>query len=88
MSYSRWITSDWYTFWCTQDESTENRDTAIFEICTVASFTAEQLRKHLDDCMEHVKKVDPNGDIEELKIYVERFLVDVNKEFPKQPKRK
>ncbi len=56
MSYSRWITSDWYTFWCTQDESTENRDTAIFEICTVASFTAEQLRKHLDDCMEHVKK--------------------------------
>lgn len=82
MSYSRWCSSHWYTFWRTQPDETENRNTAIFEICGVASFTAKQLRTNLQNCIKQVKKVDDEGDIDELLIYINDFLLDVDNDYP------
>jgi hypothetical protein len=82
MSYSRWSLSEWYTFWSSPPSgTTENRDTATFEICGVANFTAEQLRNSLEFCLQQVKEVQ-DGDMEELKGYVALFLADVDKEYP------
>lgn len=85
MSYSRWINSYWYTFWCTQDKKTENRDTCVFKICGMIGFTAKQLREDLDCCIDIVKKKDPNTNedhINELKQYIKRFLKEVDVEYP------
>lgn len=82
MSYSRWITSYWYTFWCSQDPITENRDTAIFDICDVCSFTSKELRDDIDGCLRKVGDLDPDGDLDELLIYINRFLADVNESYP------
>lgn len=85
MSYSRWGgrgSGNWYTFWMYQDKETENRDTALFDICTVAMFSAKRLRDDLEGCMAKVREKDPEGDIEELKVYVGEFLSDVDDEYP------
>ncbi len=85
MSYSRWNDSYWYTFWCVQDSKTENRDTCIFEICGLTYFTAKELRKDLDKCMNIVRKKDPDvveNQIIELKTYIKRFLNNVDGAYP------
>ncbi len=92
MSYSRWIQSRWYTFWCVQDELTENRDTAIFEICAVISFTAKELRNNKDECLKKVEKIENQNSINkvskqelnELRTYMDLFLSDVDKEYNKK----
>lgn len=82
MSYSRWSDSYWYTFWCVAYEGTvENRDTAIFSICAVIDFTSKQLRENLDRCIKEVQKLETDGDIEELKLYINRFLKDVDEKY-------
>ena len=89
MSYSRWGSrgsGHWYTFWHCQDEETENRDTAIFSICTVADFSAKNLREDLDKCMEIVKQLDPTGDTDELRVYCKEFLSDVDVMYPEENK--
>lgn len=81
MSYSRWGSrgsGNWYTYWCAQDKGTENRDTALFDICAVARFTAKQLRENIDDCMAEVRERDKEGDLNELRVYVSEFLADVD----------
>jgi len=87
MSYSRWIGSTWYTFWSAQSDETENRDTAVFEICAVCSFTAKELRNDMDKCISIVKRLQENveeTELDELRIYMFRFLKDVNDEYPEE----
>jgi len=86
MSYSRWGSrgsGHWYTYWCCQPQETENRDTALFDVCGVKCFTAKELRDDLDACMAEIKEIDPEGDTDELKVYAGEFLVDIDKEYPK-----
>ena len=87
MSYSRWGSSEWYTFWRVFPEGqVKNRNTAIFEICGVKSFTAKQLRSDLDGCLESVRDVTECKDekyITELKRYIDAFLKDVDNSYPK-----
>ena len=85
MSYSRWGgrgSGYWYTFWLVQAKVTENRDTAIFAVCTTACFTAKELREDMDGCLRKVKEFSPDGDTDELKIYMTEFLADVDAEYP------
>ena len=85
MSYSRWGSrgsGHWYTYWRVQDKETENRDTAFFDICTVATFTAKQLRDDMDGCMAEVRKRDDTGDLDELRQYATEFLADVDRKYP------
>ena len=87
MSYSRWSNSDWYTFWCCQDDKTENRDTALFEIMCVATFTAKELRQDVESCLDQA--CDPNihlGPVsrEQLEGFVVEFLADVDAKYPRE----
>jgi hypothetical protein len=86
MSYSRWGgrgSGHWYTFWCVQDEETENRDTAVFAICAVLNFTAKELREDMTKCMnEASQKDDSDGDLKELQTYAEEFLKEVDEDYP------
>lgn len=83
MSYSRWSHSEWYTFWHVHPRGkVETRDNAIFDICGLMTFTAKELREDLEACLEKVHEKQPNGNIEELKLYIKRFLEDVEEEFP------
>lgn len=87
MSYSRWGSRGsgyWYTYWHCQDDETENRDTAIFAVCAVASFTAKELREDLDFCIDIIKAKEPEGDTEELKVYIKEFLTDIDAEYPEK----
>jgi hypothetical protein len=88
MSYSRWGSRGsgyWYTFWCVQPKGKkETRDNAVFEICTLANFTAKQLRNNMDKCIKKVQKLDEsadNGKFMELRVYMNEFLNDVNCEY-------
>ena len=83
MSYSRWLgrgSGHWYTYWCASD-GVEDRDNAIFSICSVTDFTASQLRVDMDGCMKAVRELDKVGDIDELRGYAMEFLVDVDEEY-------
>jgi hypothetical protein len=87
MSYSRWGgrgSGHWYTYWHVQDYTTENRDTAIFDIFTVTTFTAKQLRDDMDGCMAKVRRLDANGDTKELRKYAMEFLADVDDKYPRK----
>lgn len=87
MSYSRWGgrgTGHWYTYWCTQpDGKKETKDNALFEICGVCSFTSKQLKDNIERCMRIVAKKDKvsEGKLLELKVYMNKFLRDVEKEY-------
>lgn len=83
MAYSRWITSEWYTFWCSMGEAIglETRDNAVFCICALCTFTAKELRDDIDGCLEKAHELQPDSDIEELRGYMGLFLADVDKEY-------
>lgn len=90
MSYSRWGASRWYTYWACQDKETENRETAIFQVCPAASFTAAELRRNLDMCVSTVINSEPIGthghvtdaERDELAGYMYEFLADVKEAYP------
>lgn len=86
MAYSRWGSrgsGNWYTFWATmsKDEGEENKDNAQFCICGTHTFSAKELRENLEECIKIIKEKDPNGDTEELKIYICEFLKDVDDKY-------
>lgn len=90
MAYSRWGESYFYTFWGGQAEQ-QTRDTAVFEVCPITSFTAKQLRDDMEACIAEVKKrcrsiaTPPNEfDIIELRACMMEFLDDVERHYPKE----
>ena len=90
MAYSRWGGSRWYTYWAGQ-AATKTRDTALFEICDVATFRADELRADIDKCLELVAGVEQSkgfdvmaSQLEELRGYMLKFLADVDKQYPER----
>jgi len=88
MSYSRWIGSVWYTFWASSP--CNKRDDQLFEICSVKCFKYKELKEDIDSCIlklkEHVKESEAeyeDTDYDELKIYMKRFMKDVEEEYNK-----
>jgi len=84
MSYSRWGHSYWYTFWRVSYADVETRDNAVFEVCGSAAFTSKELRDNLQECLGKTKDITKcsDTDIIELTSYIDRFLNDVDEEFP------
>ena len=73
MSYSRWSTSRWYTFWSAASE-TNRANYQVFEIFDLGpslSFTYAQLKSDIDDCIlqvkEHYEKEHPGKILSEWK---------------------
>jgi len=89
MSYSRWSNSKWYTYWCVAPERTiEDRDNAIFSICSTMDFSAKQIREDINDCLALVANY-ANSEygeltsehIDELGGYMVDFLIEVDLEY-------
>jgi len=91
MSYSRWGSRGsgyWYTYWLVHPEDEEETaDNAFFEICSVATFTAKDLRDDIDSCIATVSKnwkaAHPRH-LDELRVYMSEFLADVDKKYKEE----
>lgn len=91
MSYSRWGSRGsgyWYTYWRVPQipKYKETVDNALFEICGLCQFTAKDLYLDIESCLKVVRQKDKNADerkINELRIYINEFLKDVNDEYSK-----
>jgi len=90
MSYSRWGSSRWYTYWSIYPSGEEETcDTAVFVVDGVASFSAKELRENPEQCLERVREwgseegqaLATDADILELWGYINAFLTDVDEEF-------
>lgn len=98
MSYSRWGDSVWYTYWSTHrkggNSGDETRDNATFEVCTVGSFTAAELREDIEQCVNRAMEAHnkqcadhfraDEADRNELREYMREFLADVEERYPKE----
>jgi hypothetical protein len=90
VSYSRWLGSYWYTFWSSSDA--EKREDEIFEICAVQRFSYQEIKKNINKCIKLTKKecehyeIKPTkDDLLELKVYMGRFIKDVDNEYDSKP---
>ena len=85
MSYSRWITSRWYTYW--SDSSAKDKENQIFrieDINTPLEFTYHELSNKIEDCLAKVNRLNDNvtdDELIELYAYMLRFVRDVDNEF-------
>jgi len=94
MSYSRWSNSRWYTYWRIQSKDTENRETAIFDVCGCTHFSAKQLRDNMDGCLSITEDKENHNckkeykvkedELDELRIYMRRFLDNVDSHYPEE----
>ena len=98
MSYSRWITSVWYTFWMNTYDNEKNNQ--IFCICDIHNFTYKELKENMEKCISTVKETIEGysgneewknellceSNIEELKHYMKEFIEDVEQEYPNEGK--
>lgn len=93
MSYSRWGGSYWYTYWSSLPRGVdETRDSAAFEICTVATFTAKQIRDDINACLaevtkrchddENMRQKPKTADMMELRQYMIEFVNDIDRRYP------
>lgn len=88
MSYSRWGRSRWYTYWCSvfkgdiDQKAKRQKKYQTFTICCVADFYYHELKSDMRKCVDQVLKVIPDAtedELIELKIYMWRFIQDVEK---------
>ena len=93
MSYSRWINSTWYTYWCSSNTSTKAEELFAchadldhsfdWPYSLIKRFLSEEgllettIRWASDDESEMLKE----SEIEELKLYMKRFIIDVDAEY-------
>ena len=78
MSYSRWSTSKFYTYYaCSYSIEKEGQ---TFDICSVRCFTYEELTSDLAGCLKIVSQITPSTEeeLEELKGYIIEFIDDVD----------
>lgn len=86
MSYSRWLTSRWYTFWLANDNP--NKEEQVFCICELGgsiNFYYKDLKENKELCLEVFRKKGlpsvTDREIKELSLYMDDFLEDVEQEF-------
>ena len=90
MSYSRWINSDFYTYWCSSQ--VYDRGDELFALhCSLDAthmFTYTECNKILGDgttLVEKVKDVQLTyEDVEELRGYMRQFIYDVDLSYDKK----
>ena len=88
MSYSRWGSgSVWYTFWSSMGDDDETKDSQVFEICALISFTYKELKEDIEKCLTMVKSEaafqyndesqPKEAEMNELMGYMLQFIKDV-----------
>jgi len=86
VSYSRWSSSFWYTYWSTTPA--KEVDAEVFEIAGVKRFTYKELKQDVDAALESVRNIMERHDdpvkeplLEELRIYMDLFKKDVEEQY-------
>ncbi len=86
MSYSRWINSKFYTYWCITDAKNKNDEVFIvhYDLAAYCKLTYTECKKITDNKL-HLKGkmnfVDDDEEAEELQGYIKRFIKDVDQEY-------
>jgi hypothetical protein len=83
MSYSRWISSSWYTFWNSSSSDLKNKQSmnimfSIDEGCNI--FFGEIVKKGFDAIMSEMKEIfyrASEDELNELSFYIHNFYEDV-----------
>ncbi len=87
MSYSRWINSKFYTYWAAKNKVYDKGDEVFIvhhDLETYRGFTYSECKEMIGDVLKIKGKmnfVDDDLEAEELQGYMERFIVDVDKEY-------
>jgi hypothetical protein len=87
MSYSRWSSSLWYTYYSVY--SGRGRNGQVFQVCDIEGFTYEDMKADIERCLDTcgVREEDRRGKLvtpeerDELKGYMELFIDDVELEY-------
>ena len=82
MSYSRWSTSFWYTYWMSLITESDKKDDQMFMIQCISNFTYKELIDDIDKCISKVRKECnelpvKETDFVELKTLMSLFIEDV-----------
>jgi hypothetical protein len=88
MSYSRWISSDFYTYW--KSPVTSNKSDNVLachiDLADTHELTYRQCKEYLVDQEALKIRLGINTDeVEELRVYMKRFIKDVDQEFDDIP---
>lgn len=91
MSYSRWTNSRFYTYWDGCLSKRGYKESEVFTVDLVMSFTYAELAENLEKCLDKVCEWfrEPNNkeseitilERKELMAYMQRFLKDVDDEY-------
>ncbi len=85
MSYSRWITSTWYTFWTSFSGDTKGSQCLeiMYNIEDSYWFSYEEFKTDLENILDIIQfdTKTTREEIDELRGYIERFLQDVDNEY-------
>ena len=86
MSYSRWVNSPFYTYWCTSN--TKQKENELFnchvDLKIVISLTYENCKK-IEDNLTLIKgkvnRINDDEEAKELQGYIKEFIKDVDKHY-------
>ena len=86
MSYSRWIDSMFYTYWCLSDVKNKNDEvfmchTEIYKCYRFTYTECKRIRENLIAIKGKINEIKGDEDATELQGYIKEFVKDVDKEY-------
>ena len=86
MSYSRWIDSTFYTYWCLSDVKNKNDEvfmchTDIYKCYKFKYTECKRLVENITAIKGQINEIEGDGDATELQSYMKKFVKDVDKEY-------
>ena len=86
MSYSRWIDSMFYTYWCVSDAKNKNDEvfichTEIYKCYRFKYIECKRIIENLITIKGKINEIDDDEDATELQGYIKQFIIDVDTEY-------
>ena len=86
MSYSRWIDSTFYTYWCLSDAKNKKDElfmchTDIYKCYKFKYTECKRLVENITAIKGQINEIEGDGDATELQSYMKKFVKDVDKEY-------
>ena len=86
MSYSRWIDSTFYTYWCLSDVKNKNDEVFVChtDIYKCYRFKYMECKRFVEDLTVlkgKLNEIEGDEDAIELQGYIKKFVKDVDKEY-------
>ena len=86
MSYSRWITSTFYTYWCVSDAKNKNDElfmchTDIYKSYKFKYVECKRIVEDLTSIKGKINEIEGDEDAIELQGYIKEFIEHVDEEY-------